>query len=394
MAQCFKGFTTLENMKIIARRYQELTDNKCPPIAAFQLRPPLTKLSVHMSYLRILVDGKTDHGKMTRQQFGETRLQEYPLLGIVCSATPYKRPKRKSLHSSHAVAAFKYGDTLFYFNAWGNSMLSKDATYWKFLAKVCKCTKVIPYKGPSLQTDNKYGLCTGYASNFLLEMFLRAKKGKNAMDKLYSNSVYNNFINTTLRKRGTCFGGKCILRTAFHNEMQKQLLRLQKNKTPISLKEMKLPELKNYAKRRFRMDTIMYRNKPAILNAIKRAVKDQVTATQSRSLPIVASSAVKLNTMKAPNLRVYAKSKGIKGYSKYTKTVNLRNYIKTKLPVKKAPTMWKIVKPTKKVVSPIVKNKLSAMKVANLKAYAKSKGIKGYSKYTKKANLKAYIKSF
>jgi hypothetical protein len=101
----------------------------------------------------------------------------------------------------------------------------------------------------------------------------------------------------------------------------------------------------------------------------------------------VATPKRALNTMKAVNLKAYAKSKGITGYSKYTKIANLRNYIKSKNrpPVKKSPT--------KNVVSP-VKNKLSAMKIANLKAYAKSKGIKGYSKYTRKANLKNYIKSF
>ena len=47
-----------------------------------------------------------------------------------------------------------------------------------------------------------------------------------------------------------------------------------------------------------------------------------------------------------------------------------------------------------KTPTPSMKNKLSAMRIANLKAYAKSKGIKGYSKYTRKANLKNYIKSF
>ena len=44
--------------------------------------------------------------------------------------------------------------------------------------------------------------------------------------------------------------------------------------------------------------------------------------------------------------------------------------------------------------TPSMKMKVSDMRIANLKAYAKSKGIKGYSKYTKKANLKNYIKSF
>ena len=445
MAACFKGLISKGSFQLLSRRYNELTGGDCPPVVGFHLTPPITKLTFKESYHMTMIDGafKRDRTPI-----------DYPVLGILCAATPYL-PKKKSLHSSHAVAAFKYGDILFYFNAWGSRMLTKDATFWKFLAKTYKCTKVIPYKGPSLQYGNKYGLCAGYAANFVLEMLLRAKKGKSAIEALYPSAAFNNFIHRTLTTRGTCFGGKCIANGAFKQEMNKQLLRHRSEATPKNLKNMDIVELQAYGKRRFGMNA-RHKNPVALRLALKKALLNQLTTPQSKAkTPIrkgnglnglrVASLRVQakrrgirgyskftkeddlrryirlgggkatpppkstmvprpkkvatpkraLNTMKAVNLRIYAKSKGITGYSKYTKIANLRNYIKSKNkpPVKKSPTMWKIVNPTIKKAAP-VENNLTSMKLANLRGYAKSKGIKGYSKYTKIANLRTYIKSF
>lgn len=177
---------------------------------------------------------------------------------ILLAITPYKE---NGTHSSHASAAFVYGDTLYYFNPWGKDGLSKDFKIADSIRKKHRLSHVIMYNGDSLQYDDFYGVCSGYSSNFILEMALLAYK--NEMSKVDTQQKYDSYLHKKLRSRGVCFGGKCTLCASrftaesdlLHRRMIRNLYRdAQQAATPVDLKKMTAADIKRYAKARFNIE--------------------------------------------------------------------------------------------------------------------------------------------
>ena len=257
----YKVTASEANLRLLARRYKELTKEECPPVSGFRAKPPLTKLEYKSAYIRTLgseaervrSDGRERVMAGGKGIFKNREPVSRPLQGFSVAVTPYL-PKKERLHSSHAISAVQYKDTLICFNAWGNKALTKDKNVWKFLAKQYKCKKTIVYKGPNLQSDDSYGLCVGYAYNFVLEMMLTARKGK--LDEIIkSQAALDKYVHKALLTRGICYGGKCALRPDFLKKMAGQLTRLHTNATPKSMKNMTECELKTYIARRFSLNS-------------------------------------------------------------------------------------------------------------------------------------------
>ena len=397
----YKVTASEANLRLLARRYKELTKEECPPVSGFRARPPLTKLEYKSAYIRTLgseaervrSDGRERVMAGGKGIFKNREPVSRPLQGFTSSVTPYL-PKKEKLHSSHAISAVQYKDTLICFNAWGRLALPKDKNVWKFLAKQYKCKKTIVYKGPNLQSDDSYGLCVGYAYNFVLEMMLTARKGK--LDEIIkSQAALDKYVHKALLTRGICYGGKCALRPDFLKKMAGQLTRPHTNATPKSMKNMTECELKTYIARRFSLNTAG-RSKKTLLSQADKALENQLKSPSSIVAPPPRSLIGNgLNSMRVSSLRSHAKKKGMKGYSKFTKADDLRRYIRLTSthplfhPVVPPP---KKVSPPKKVAAP-KSNSLNTMKLANLRTHAKAKGIKGYSKYTKIANLRGFIRN-
>jgi hypothetical protein len=249
----FKSFALAEASRIIHRRFRTLTGGKCYPISSFQLNPKSwDKVNLKPDYWQTTTNvNKSEYG------IGNNSITPpvYPVMGMLFTIMQYQA-KKVSMHSIHATAAIKYGDTLFYFNAWGKNSLRKDKQLAEAAKKYYGANKVISYSGPSLQRDDNYGVCGGYASNFVLEMFLRIKSGT-VPEIIKSQRAFNSWVNTTLRKRGICYGGKCVPtcgfagRGKFHKSMFNNLIRPIKNATPLKITNMSNKDMKNYAKRRF-----------------------------------------------------------------------------------------------------------------------------------------------
>ena len=387
-----------KNLQLIARRYKELTKEECPPVSGFIITPPLTNIKYHLSYrwtvgsAAVMAMSGPGARRVPRTNNETTFQDQLPisrqLQGFSLSVNPYL-PKKERLHSSHAISAVQYKDTLICFNAWGNTALPKDKNVWKFLAKQYKCKKTIVYKGPNLQNDDPYGLCVGYAHNFVLEMMLTARKGK--LDEIIkSQTALDKYVHKALLARGICYGGKCTSRPHLLDRMQGQLTRKHTNATPKSMKNMTECELKAYIARRFSLKS-KARTKKTLLSQAAKALENQMKSPSSivgpppRSMGTIGTE---LRFMRASSLRSYAKRMGIKGYSKFTKSDDLRRYIRL--------GGGKVTPPTKSVMVPAAKaksNSLNTMKLANLRTHAKAKGIKGYSKYTKIANLRGFIRN-
>ena len=416
MAGVFRMSTSAENLKIVTRRYKELTKEECPPISAFRAVPPITKLKYGTMYYHTIggeaawadqgLDVRTykEHGGVFRAKSPVS----HQVQGFIVAVTPYL-PNKVQMHTSHVIAAVQYNDTLICFNAWGKGALPKDKNVWKFLAKQYKCKKTIVYRGPSLQSDDTYGLCVGYTSNFVLEMLLTARKGK--MDEVIkTQSAFDTYINKVLRTRGVCFGGKCVLRPDFHKRMFGHLNRDHKNATPKSMKNMTECELKAYVARRFSLKS-KARSKKTLLSQAAKALDNQMkspggivaapkpkpkappkpkTPPKPPSLSTfhkdLRAAVLARKTMK--ELKQLARNKGYAGFSKYATRVGvLRKFVGNKM----FPSPSKAPTPVRKMSS--IGSGLNTMKLANMRVYAKAKGIKGYSKYTKMANLRGFIRT-
>ena len=155
------------------------------------------------------------------------------------------------LDEAHATAGFVSGNTLYYFNPWGENSLIKDKQFISYLRGE-HGFKVIKYTGPSLQLkyEDPYGVCSAYASNFLVEMaFLHHKK---EMDEVKTQIKYNRFIHETLRDRSACFGDKYTGNlNKFHRAMFKNVFSNTAYPTPKKLSSLSNENIKKYTLGRY-----------------------------------------------------------------------------------------------------------------------------------------------
>ena len=145
---------------------------------------------------------------------------------------------------------------------------------------------------------------------------------------------------------------------------QALLDRLKVNKPPAAKKSV-LNNLKVTTKANKPPAT----NKSLILKKRHNLVHSTKGSAAPKKLSIVA-------------LKALAREKGIKGYSKYTKANNLRNFI------------GRQVFPSLRPITPVRgSNSLNTYGMGKLKNIARAKKIKGFSKYTRVANLRQFLKN-
>ena len=386
----------------LMRTYTRLTGKNSPPIDVWEFdgknKKPVT-IIYRDSPSKGLLSENFENGRLVK--IGNNWLPTFnsraPVVGISIIVSPYTLG---GMHSSHAISAVKYNDTLFAFNAWGENHRDVDNYIFEHLRSKYRCNKLLIYKGPSLQAGDPYGVCVGYANNFILEMLL--KIAENKMPRRPTQLKYNDFVHRALTSRGICFGQQCVK----ENTMRSQWTKIEKNlskkiNTPsvrISA-SMKLPELKNLVKR-YKVKGASQLTKSKLINKLRNEFKSPPTranleninfrsATPTPPSPIYKPKPVRKRTVRKPrttkkvanlvtlkNLRTLASKKCLKGRSRYPRKANLYKFIQNN------------PQPNK---SPLNKGKIERLGAQGLRNYASSHCIKGYSKYTKKSNLRRFL---
>ena len=176
----------------LKKTYKRLTGKDSPPINnwMFRLDKPMTQRYV-ASPLKGIVSERWINGQQVK--LGNVNVGDYhfnnSVVGLSILVKPYSAG---GLHSIHAISAVKFNKHLFCFNAWGNVHYPVDINIYKFLANKYKCDNFMIYEGPSLQTNDPYGVCVGYASNFIIEMLL--KIAENKMPHNPTQKKYDEFV--------------------------------------------------------------------------------------------------------------------------------------------------------------------------------------------------------
>ena len=392
----------------LKRTYTRLTGKESPPINTwkFNLSAPMTKF--YRSYNKQgLLSEQWKDGKLIK--LGNTNVSgEYNfndnVVGLNISVSPYTSG---GMHSSHAISAVKFNNKLFCFNAWGSGHKPLDEDIYKYLAGKYKCDKIMIYRGPSLQAGDPYGVCVGYATNFILEMLL--KIAENKMPRNPNRGTYDNFVHTALRTRGICFGQQCVKEETIKTQWSKLERNLRKKVNTPSIPitpSMKLTQLKELAKKykikgvstlpkaklanklrnefkpalvRTNLENINFRSatppKPKPKSATPPKPKPK-SATPPKPKPLIKKNQTNVKTMTIHKLRKYAGDRCIKGRSKYPRVANLRKFV------------MGYQQPAR---SPLNKSKLNTLTAQGLRNYASRHCIRGYSKHPKKSGLRRFL---
>ena len=187
----YRVFQNRTTPKKIARKYKTLTgESSCPPIDTVSFEGDALIKSVFYSELGVQIT----NGVNARYPL-HTAGESDPVVGILIVVSQYARTG--DMHHSHAISAVKYRNTLFAFNTWGKIGKPIDATIFKTVQRMYNCNTLHVYLGPSLQDEDPYGVCVGYASNFVLEMLVKIYQ-KQIPAKI-SNNYYDKFVYTALK---------------------------------------------------------------------------------------------------------------------------------------------------------------------------------------------------
>ena len=125
----------------LMRTYTRLTGKESPPIDVWNFngkekkpRNAVYKASPGRGLLR----ENFRNGRLTK--IGNNALPPFTadktVIGLSVIVTPYTSSGK---HSSHAISAVKYGNTLFAFNAWGENHLDVDNYIFNYLKNKYKC---------------------------------------------------------------------------------------------------------------------------------------------------------------------------------------------------------------------------------------------------------------
>lgn len=360
----------------LKKKYKILVGKNPPPIDSWEFKDdqPATRI---YDPQRNMPEQRWVGGKHNKFTYHETS----PIVGIFIVVRPYKSG---SMHSAHAISAVKYNDTLFAFNAWGERGLSKDKIIFEFLQRKYNCSKLFIYKGPSMQSGDPFGVCVGYATNFVMEMLVKIEE--KSLPKRITNQKFNFFVHTALTQRGICFGTKCIKNESMASKWSKIEKNLQKKSltpSPQGLNALKLANLRVVAARH-KIKYVSGLRKAQLLDKLKREFKQPTRGNIGNVKFEEATPTPKPKPKPKPapvgktlaELRAYAGNRCLKGRSKHTRKANLQRFIqdanKTPLPM-------------------LNRNSISQLKAQELRKYAGSRCVRGYGKYTKKTNLLKYI---
>ena len=135
------------------------------------------QLSPRINYL------STTYKNASFSRIDELRnISNYEKYAILIGVVGYL-PGSPSIHANHAIAAFKWGDTLYCFDPWGEKMKRKAEDVFYFINVYAQCKSVIMYRGPNLQDLDETGVCVGLSANFLMYMSRRVYKFRTPFDQ-------------------------------------------------------------------------------------------------------------------------------------------------------------------------------------------------------------------
>ncbi len=391
----------------LKRTYKRLTGKDSPPIDqwGFSLDKPMTK-RYRAEPARGLIAEEFKNGKLIK--LGNTNVSndyhfDNRVVGLSITVNPYTAG---GMHSSHAISAVKFNKHLFCFNAWGENHKPLDNTIYRNLANRYNCDNLIIYEGPSLQNGDPYGVCVGYATNFILEMLL--KIAENKMPRNPTQLRYDDFVYKALTSRGICFGQQCVKEETIRTQWSKIERNLRKKVNTPSIpitSALKVPQLKELA-RKHEIKGASGLRKEQLVAKLKNEFKSPLSRNNLENInfksptppkpkpkptfkpkPVVKKKPVilktlsrknqtNIKTMTIRNLRRYAGDRCMKGRSKYPRIANLRKFVTNyQQPIK----------------SPLNKNKITTLTAQPLRKYASEHCVKGYTKYPKKTNLQKYL---
>ena len=387
----------------LKRTYKRLTGKDSPPIDkwGFDLDKPMTQKYRAEPERGILAE-EFRNGKMIK--LGNNNVSndyhfDSSVVGLNITVTPYTKG---GMHSSHAISAVKFNKHLFCFNAWGENHKPLDSAIYRNLAKRYNCDKIIIYEGPSLQSGDPYGVCVGYATNFILEMLLKIVENK--MPRNPTQLRYDDFVYKVLTSRGICFGQQCVKEETIRTQWSKIERNLRKKINTPSIpitSALKVPQLKELAKTHeikgvsgLRKEQLVAKLKNEFKSPLSRNNLENINFKSPtppkptfkpnpviRKKPIILKTLSRKNqtnikTMTIRNLRKYAGDRCMKGRSKYPRIANLRKFV------------FGYQQPIK---SPLNQNKITTLTAQPLRKYASERCIRGYTKYPKKTNLQKYL---
>lgn len=388
----YKFSTQPKTHSRIVKTYERLTGKTAPIIDRWQFSGETkgpTTIIYAASPTRGLLREKYVNGRLLRINDNPLQLgtSADKVVGMIVVVTPYTVGK---LHSSHAISAVKYNNTLFAFNAWGEGHKSVDNDIFNYLKNKYNCDKLLIYKGPSLQAGDPYGVCVGYATNFILEILL--KIAENKMPRRPTQTKYNEFVYQVLRTRGICFGRQCVKEETIKSQWTKLEKNLSKKaKSPLFTGKIlgteTVTQLKQIAKQ-YGVKGLSGKPKAELVNSLRKNLiplnrsnleninfRSPTPTPKPKPKPKPKKSSPR-KEMTLLNLRKYAGSQCMKGRSRYPRVANLRKFVSEyKQPVR----------------SPLNKDKIKNLGAQGLRNYASRHCIKGYSKYTKKSNLRKFL---
>ena len=289
--------------KKIIRNYKSLTGEEVsPPVDTMFFIKDVPKTQVYTNNNNSIKNG-------FRKFWPKHTTSDYTV-GILIPVRDYY------IGGAHAIAAVKHGDTLFAMNTWGSHGLSIDENIFNIVKEIYGCTRLYIYKGKHLQIEDPFAVCVGYASNFILEMFIKIYQNK--LPSKISKKMYDTFVYTALKTRGICFGSKCVKNMTnqpyqFWSNMEKNL----QTQTPNILST-----IQNNRTTLNNLYTICQNYGINIPNGLKK--QDLVNRlTQIFKKKKVANLENINFQIKSPvnnlaNLKKFAKNYGITGYNKFT----------------------------------------------------------------------------
>lgn len=391
----------------LKRTYKRLTGKDSPPIDqwGFALDKPMTKRYLAEPARGIIAE-EFKNGKMIK--LGNNNVSNNyhfnsKVVGLNITVTPYTDGR---MHSSHAISAVKFNKYLFCFNAWGENHKPFDRTIYRDLANRYNCDNIIIYEGPSLQIGDPYGVCVGYATNFILEMLL--KIAENKMPRNPTQLRYDDFVYKVLTSRGICFGQQCVKEETIRTQWSKIERNLRKKvNTPANPVHIvgteTVAKLRQIAKNHS-IKGLSGMPKFMLVDELRKKLKPSPTLNRSNleninfksptppkpkptpkpkpkpkpvlKKPLIRRNQTNIKTMSIHKLRKYAGDKCIKGRSKYPRVANLRKFV---------------LGYQQPAQSPLNKGKIGTLTAQGLRNYASRHCIKGYSKYPKKSNLSRFL---
>jgi hypothetical protein len=220
----------------LMRVYERLTGKQSPPVDAWSFTG-MVKDTVTRRFPAPMGNIQFRNGRVITDIYHLNS----SIVGLAIAVDKYSPD---GMHGSHAISAVKYKNTLFCFNAHGNVALDMDKTIFRQLQQDYKCTNMLIYNGESFQSGDPHGVCTGYAINFIAEMFLAIAEDK--IPKKLSQHEYDDFVFRAIHSRGLCFGQKCVVGNSQRNKWNMLAANLAKTQpTPVRNFKLKRSNLGN-----------------------------------------------------------------------------------------------------------------------------------------------------